>query len=106
MHGTGDTSVPYDGGEVDGRKLPGAADIAATWAARNGCSPTADTSAPPIDLDLAQTGSETTISRFAECLRPGAVELWTMSGTGHIPNDLARDFPRRISSFFESHVRP
>jgi polyhydroxybutyrate depolymerase len=106
MHGTGDTTVPYEEGDFRGRKLPSATNIAATWAERNGCGATADTSAPPIDLDLAQPAAETTLARYSGCKSPSAVELWTMNGSGHIPSNLAPDFPTRIWSFLEPHVRP
>jgi len=105
MHGTGDTTVPYAAGEFRGQRLPGATDIAATWAERNGCGATADTTAPPLDLDLDQAASETSLARFSGCKNPSAVELWTMAGTGHIPSNLAPDFPARIWSFLETHVR-
>jgi polyhydroxybutyrate depolymerase len=106
MHGTGDQTVPYDGGAFRGLTIPSAPQTAANWAALDGCNPTPDTSAPNVDIDLSQPGAETSISRWTGCRAPSNVEFWSMAGTVHIPGNLAPDFPNRIWAFLKAQTRP
>jgi polyhydroxybutyrate depolymerase len=110
MQGTMDTDVPYDGGtipEPDGGTLvfPNAGAVVATWAHLDGCAATADTSAPPIDLEMSIPGAETTITQYPACQANGAAELWTIAGAPHIPGNFAKDFPRRIWTFLDAHAK-
>lgn len=81
IHGDADDVVRYTGGQ-------GAASVSATieaWTALNGCTSSPET-LPPLDLDSALPGSETTVARFADdCRDGGTVELWTIVGGGHVP---------------------
>jgi polyhydroxybutyrate depolymerase len=52
IHGTADGTISYGGGT--------------TWAAKNGCGSTPDTSFPDIDLEGDLPGAETSIRRYAE----------------------------------------
>ncbi len=69
------------------------------WATHNGCTLSADTSLPPIDLEDAIAGDETTITRYADSCQPGgSAELWTMVGAGHVPV-LSADFHTLVTGF-------
>jgi polyhydroxybutyrate depolymerase len=102
IHGTKDEEVLYDG--VPGQ-YPGAVATVTEWAGRNGCGATADTSAPPLDLDAEQPGAETTVSRFPGCAPGGAAELWTIAGAGHIPGFTNR-FAKDVVDFLFAHPKP
>jgi polyhydroxybutyrate depolymerase len=87
IHGTGDTTVSYAGGDFGGgRTFPGAEATVAQWREDDGCTDTADTTAPPLDLDFAADGAETTVTAYREGCGDGRlVELWSMAGSGHVP---------------------
>jgi polyhydroxybutyrate depolymerase len=74
MHGTVDEVVPYTGAtpSVD------------QWAMKNGCGTTRSETAT-LDLDSSVAGAETHVQPTAGCPDNGAVELWTMEGSTHIP---------------------
>jgi len=111
LHGTADGTVPYDGGGVSvypgvTATVPGAQELAKTWAGYYGCNPTPDTSAAPLDLDKSQAGAETTIARYGGCRAPGTFELWTMKGTSHVPGALVDEFPKVLWDFLRAHPKP
>ncbi len=106
LHGTGDTTVSYDGGELFGMKFAGAKTSALDWVAIDGCDPTADESAAPIDVDGKIAGNETTIARWGKCKAATGVELWTMAGSPHIPLPLAPGFAGRVADFLLAHPKP
>lgn len=107
LHGTADTEVPYAGGsvgDVGNLYSPGAQAIASFWAQKNGCDPTPDTSAPPLDLEAGIDGAETTITRYTSCAPGGDTELWSMQGAGHLPY-FQPDFHEVVWDFFATHSR-
>ena len=88
VQGTADEVISYDGGTNDltGAAYPGAKATVAAWAAYNGCSPTADTSATALDLESLLPGAETTVTKNASgCRANGQVELWSIQGGLHVP---------------------
>lgn len=113
VHGTADKEVPYDGGPasaVDGPSAPmadyaSAPTVTAAWAAWDGCDPAFDDSTPPIDFDLGVPGAETKIRKWNGCKSGSTVELWTMQGSGHVPDNLAPDLPETIWQFLSAHSR-
>lgn len=86
VHGTVDAEFAYDGGGPFQMApgAPGAVECVTRWAGHDGCGAvrTADTA---LDLDVVVPGAETRPERF-DCPPPLAVELWTMEGSGHLPN--------------------
>ena len=87
IHGTADSVIFYDGGNIGGIPYPGAIETAEYWAGTDGCFLVPDTSAPPLDLVASLPGAETSISRYAEaCDVNGSAELWTIAGGPHSPN--------------------
>ncbi len=101
IQGSEDPTLPYSGGSLrfpGGSTLgivPSAEETVVTYAARNGCSGTITEGPMPLDVDTAIPGAETTPRPVTGCPTGGAVELWKMAGSGHIP--LLRQPPHRSS---------
>jgi len=93
IHGTADAVVPYSGAmpSVD------------QWAMKNGCGSTR-TAGASFDFDTSVTGEETHTSTTTGCPANGAVELWTMEGSSHIPS-MNMSFSTTIFDWFTAHKR-
>ena len=66
IHGTADDTILFGGGEtIPGHAYPGAATTISDWASLDGCSATADTSSPALDLERVLAGKETTVTKYA-----------------------------------------
>ncbi len=84
IHGDADEIVPFGGGRIPfdagmpPGALPGARATVGTWA----------------QLDAKLAGAETTIERYAGCPAGVGVELWTVRGGKHIPNE--NDFGKAV----------
>jgi polyhydroxybutyrate depolymerase len=100
MHGTSDGVIPFNGNG----NWPGAQQTVDDWRARNGCDATAEV-LPAFDADASVSGSETTVERWADCDVGGSVELWTMVGSGHIPNVTAA-WRTQVMDWFVDHPKP
>jgi polyhydroxybutyrate depolymerase len=99
IHGTEDQTIAFDGGKNGAEPYPSADTTIAAWRRIDGCGDQADTSAPPLDLDRALPGAETTVTRYsAGCRDSARVELWTIEGGGHVPA-LTGDFGRSVMDF-------
>jgi polyhydroxybutyrate depolymerase len=106
IHGTADATVAYDGGQFGVHAYPGAKATVSSWATIDGCSATADTSAPPLDLDTMLAGSETTVIKYAAGCKPGGhAELWSIQGGSHIPS-LTTTFTPAVLDFLFAHPKP
>ncbi len=108
LHGTADPLVPYAGGAVmpEGvatEPVPSSPDLAARWAAIDGCPPApATTEAPPV-----------TTSTWSGCAAGTGVRLVTIAGGGHTwystgygPLDGAVDATGQIWGFLAGLRRP
>jgi polyhydroxybutyrate depolymerase len=84
VHGTLDAVIFYDGGALYGKPYPGAREVVDRWAERKGCS--TPERAGELDLDTQVAGSETERLRWTDCSADKPVELWTMTGSSHIPS--------------------
>lgn len=102
LHGTADATVPY-AATGSGIGAVGAEGSVVQWASHNGCG-TARTAGTTLDLDSSVVGAETTPSVTTGCPAEGAVELWRMEGSGHIPI-LANGFGTTLFAWFQSHQR-
>jgi polyhydroxybutyrate depolymerase len=93
LHGTVDDMVPYSGAtpSVD------------QWAAKNGCG-TTRTETMTYDFDTNVDRAETHVQPTAGCPANGAVELWTMEGSTHIPV-MNETFAPTIFAWFTAHKR-
>jgi polyhydroxybutyrate depolymerase len=97
MHGTADASVPYLNAGY------GAVPSVEQWAAKNGCGTTRSATVT-LDLDTTVAGAETSGETTAGCPAGVGVDLWTLTGSGHIPlfeNNVATE----IMDWFTAHKR-
>jgi polyhydroxybutyrate depolymerase len=106
IHGTADEIVPYDGGElIPGHPFPAAEATVADWATSNRCGPDRAATGTRLDLDATIPGDDTEVSRFDGCPPGGAVELWTITGAGHIM-PFAPAFTPSVVDFLLAHPKP
>ena len=105
IHGTGDTAIAYDGGEIQGSAYPGAKQAVANWAARNGCAG-AGVDAGRLDLDSSVDGMETTVTRHASgCTAGGSAELWSIADGALLP-ELSEHFTPLVVEWLLGHPKP
>ena len=105
IHGTGDTAISYNGGEIQGSVYPSARQSVANWASRNGCA--ADgVDAGMLDLDGSLEGMESTVTRYASgCKAGGSAELWTIAEGAHLPA-LSEHFTPLVVEWLLGHPKP
>ena len=106
VHGDTDVVIKYGGGRFASNPgdYPGARTTVAQWAQNNGCAGALADAGTVLDLDDSVAGTETLMERYAGCSR-GAVELWTMKGSGHFP-DLRPAWGEQILKFLSDHPKP
>ena len=113
VHGSGDRVVPYQGGTINGVKVPSAGTTVRDWATFDGCalSPAGggrldvatDANTPSGSSPLP--GAETRVLTFHQNCKAGSeVQLWTVEGAGHAPG-FATDFARELVDFLLSHPK-
>jgi polyhydroxybutyrate depolymerase len=108
IHGDADEVVPYAGGHlpfdagVPPGALPGARATVGTWAQKDACTGALE-HAGERDLDTKLPGEETGIERYAGCPGGVGVELWTVRGGKHVPNE--NDFGKAVYGFFMAHPK-
>jgi polyhydroxybutyrate depolymerase len=87
IHGTLDGTISFYGNPF----LPSARDSAQYWADVASCGTPSE--AGRSDYEATVPGDETTRERWSDCEGTTQVELWTMTGGGHIPSftEAARD---------------
>ncbi len=113
VHGTSDRTVPYQGGTIDGIKVPGAMTTVVDWATFDGCAPApagagrldvaTDANTPPGSSPLP--GAETRVLTFHQHCKSGSeVQLWTVQGAGHAPA-FAGEFARDVVDFLLAHPK-
>lgn len=95
LHGDQDTEVPYAATAMRSAEL---------WAGWDGCGTTL-TPGPTHDLDGVQPGAETTTQVVDGCPKGLDVELWTLTGAGHVPSFNAMAEPV-LYQWFLDHPRP
>jgi polyhydroxybutyrate depolymerase len=105
IHGTADATIRFDG-QTEGRSYPSVATTLADWRRLDGCSDTADTSAPPMDLVSNLPGAETTVTTYHDGCRDGTrVELWSIQDGAHVPA-LTMTFARAVVDFLYAQTSP
>jgi polyhydroxybutyrate depolymerase len=106
MHGTEDQEFLFDGGGPFQMSpgSPGALESVTRWAAHDTCNPTRSSAGPALDLDSIVDGAETTPERF-DCPPDADVELWTMTGTEHLPG-MTDTFVPTVWPWLLDHARP
>jgi polyhydroxybutyrate depolymerase len=105
IHGTADATILFAGGAINGTTYPGAVQSVETWNQYNGCTNTADTSAPNLDLVSTLAGAETTVTRYTDgCSLGGSGELWRIPGGVHVPS-LSTSYARRVVQYLYAHPK-
>jgi polyhydroxybutyrate depolymerase len=105
VHGDADAVILYEGGDTGGGGYPSAAATVGEWAAENGCSGELSDTGTRADYDSAIAGDETRIERYDGCPGEGAVELWTMEGSSHVPSFVKPAWGDAIIDWFLAHPR-
>ena len=89
---------------------PGAVRTSQIWAGYNGAYAPVTDSAPTLNLDLAVAGLDTVVTRYANYLPGGAVELWSIIGGKHIPTRQSgnsfSEFSPRVIDWLLAHPKP
>lgn len=110
LHGTLDDIMPYYDDQYGPWLLYGAESYTALWAKLNGAGAAVVDPAGPMDLDLAVPGPETTVTRYQSSPPGGAVELWTLQGSGHAPllstNSVTSELSAKVVEWLLSHPKP
>jgi len=105
IHGTNDTTILYEGGEIGETNYPGAVQSVERWAKFNGCAVEAAPAKSPIDLEKRLEGEETQVTRYVSACKPGgSAELWTIQDGGHIPS-LSETFSRQVIEWLLAHPK-
>jgi polyhydroxybutyrate depolymerase len=105
MHGTADTTVPYDGADLGaGLHQPGAIESVAQWADHDGCTG-ALTDGDQVDLEGSLPGAETQEAATGGCPAGAAADLWTIDGGMHLPS-VSPTFPDTLWGWLDAHARP
>jgi polyhydroxybutyrate depolymerase len=106
IHGTADSTIRYDGGANAGQPYPPVAATLAQWRQHDGCADQADTSNPPMDLESALPGPETTVTTYSAGCRNGTrVELWSIKDGGHVPA-ITATFAPAVIDFLLARTSP
>ncbi len=105
IHGDADTTIAYDGGEINDVAYPSARQSVERWAGRNGCA-TTGIDVGRLDLDRSVAGMESTVTRYTTGCKPGgSTELWTIGGGAHIP-ELSQHFTKLVVEWLLAHPKP
>jgi polyhydroxybutyrate depolymerase len=104
LHGTEDADVEYAGGFNGDAEYPGAVESVRQWRVHNGCTGEGEEVAARYDFDVTVGGVETAVKAAIGCPAEGAVELWTMNGSGHVPV-MRPDFAATLWAWFDAHHR-
>jgi polyhydroxybutyrate depolymerase len=106
VHGTSDRTIFYEGSVIANRRYPSAEATVAMWRDLDGCAAKPDASAPPLDLDAALSGPETTVTAWHESCRDGTrAELWSIKEGSHIPA-LTPTFATAVADFLLARSSP
>jgi polyhydroxybutyrate depolymerase len=104
VHGDADMTILYTGGTVMSmlpyQPYPSEATTLADWVGVDGCNPTATTPSGTI-----ATGIPTVPKLWSGCKASTEVELWTLTGAGHIPSFGYPDFANSAVAWLLAHHR-
>jgi polyhydroxybutyrate depolymerase len=105
IHGTADTVIIYNGGFIGTNMYPPVTTTVSDWVAFNKCNATADTSLPPLTLDVSLPPDQTSVTQYNGCANGTTSELWTIAGGGHIP-DLSPTFTPDVIDWLYTQQKP
>ena len=101
IHGTMDTRIPFEGGEIFGVAFPGTLETVRRHALIAGCDETVEDE--PI-LFTHPEGTQTRVSRYEGCDEGFGAELWTIENGTHVPG-LRFDASDRVLTWLEQWSR-
>jgi len=104
IHGTSDSVIAYEGGDIQGNTYPGAVATVKRWAGFNGCA-VEGVDTGRIDLEKEIAGEETTVTRYTKgCNSGGSSELWTIEDGSHMPV-ISETFSQHIVEWLLAHPK-
>lgn len=104
IHGTSDSVIAYEGGDIQGNSYPGAVATVKRWAGFNGCA-VEGVDMGRIDLEKEIAGEETTVTRYTKgCNSGGSSELWTIDDGSHVPV-ISETFSQHIVEWLLAHPK-
>ena len=104
IHGTSDSVIAYEGGDIQGNTYPGAVATVKRWAGFNGCA-VEGVDMGRIDLEKEIAGEETTVTRYSKgCNSGGSSELWTIEEGSHVPV-ISETFSQHIVEWLLAHPK-
>ncbi len=101
IHGSKDSVISYDGGDINGVNYPSAEETAELWAAYNRVDKRKKDRRRKLNLDKRIDGKDTTVTRYT---KSGAVELWTIHDGSHIPA-ISDDFTHQVIKWLLDHPK-
>ncbi|HHH12235.1 MAG TPA: hypothetical protein ENK23_09225 [Sorangium sp.] len=107
IHGTADATIKYNGGNNVGLVYPSVQETIDYWAGVAACDINAPTDGGMIDIDGSIAGDETTVTRYETgCVAGGSATLWSMAGSGHVPQPLSATFAEQVVTYLLAHPKP
>ena len=104
IHGTNDSTIEYEGGNIQGNEYPSAEDTVIQWANYNGCSPMG-AERELRDLETNLEGHESSVWLFEiDCDPGGSSELWTIQDGSHIPA-VSESFSSQVVEWLYAHPK-
>jgi polyhydroxybutyrate depolymerase len=100
VHGDADETILYGGNAA----YPSAEETVASWAHKNSCTGSLQTTGRRLDLDTKLAGAETQEKAYIGCPDVGTVRLWTIEGGHHVP-DLDAAWPEALWTYLSSHPK-
>ena len=104
IHGTADTTIPYNGGLVVGVEFPSALETINDWISLNGCTANSLTDGTPFSILSDIAGAETT-PKIATCPAGVRVELWSMANGLHTPVFEKPAFATKVFDWLDAHPK-
>jgi polyhydroxybutyrate depolymerase len=105
IHGSSDTTISYQGGQIGANPYPSAQQSVSDWQSLNECATEAVTSTGAYDLDELIAGADTDTITYSGCRDATAVALWTIPDGPHSPQ-LSAGFASAVLDFFQAHPKP
>lgn len=106
IHGTLDTTILYNGGELFGVPYPSVETTMTNWSKHIGCKSNPVASSDYLNLDGSVWGDETEVIQYTnECNAIGEIELWKMHGATHTYWFWYEAF-EYMFDWFDAHQKP
>ncbi len=104
IHGSADSTIAYEGDEIQGNRYPGAKQSVERWAQYNGCE-VIGAERELRDLDGGIDGHESSVLLYSQgCKAGGSSELWTINDGSHVPR-LSDTFGQQVIEWLYAHPK-